>query len=296
MNLVTSLTKRFLLLTAPVVASSALVASPSLAATFASSESYLELDGFSHAPGSLETFASADTETFAEFGAVEAIASANAFFGNDPNEVNKGNNDAPVVAFNHSLSKTTGEGTGYSGVAQSRAEVTGYNFSVNAGETFSFGFRGFLGLFTSIDTPKTERASASGSASFQLYDTSDNNNWTLLDSFSVFAKLVTSENGNGDSISRPQYNGNIALNPSKTEIDYGFGGNNEFVNAYFDGSYSRSFENATSVTLVEAKGNYAKAEGVPEPSFMIGSLLFTLMGAGYRAKNKNRKSGSTVSE
>ncbi|NES24288.1 MAG: PEP-CTERM sorting domain-containing protein [Symploca sp. SIO3E6] len=295
MNLVTSLAKRFLLLTAPVVASSALVASPSLAATFAFSESYLELDGFSHKPGSLNTLAVTETFTFAESGAVEATGSAVAFFGYDPND-NQGNNDASPVAFNHSLSTAEGEGTSYSGVAKSGAAVTGYNFSVKAGETFSFGFRGFLDLFTSIDTPKTERARAAGGAFFHVYDTSDDNNWTLLDSFDIFANIFTSDQGNGDFISPLQHSDNIALNPGSTGVNNSFGGNEESASADFDGSYSRTFENATSVTLVEAKGNYAKAEGVPEPSFMIGSLLFTLMGAGYRAKNKNRKSSSTVSE
>jgi len=295
MNFVTSLAKRFLLSTAPLVATSVLVASPSIAATFASSESYFELDSFSHNPGSLGTLAVTETLTVAEYGVVEATGDAVAFFGYDANEVNQENSNVSPVGFNHSLSQAKGEGTGYSGVAQSGAEVTGYNFLVNAGETFSFGFRGFLKLFTSIDTPKTERARASGGSFFQVYDTSDENNWTLLDSFNIFANIFTSEKGNGDFISQPQYSGNIALNPGGTNVNYGFGGNNEFANAYFDGSYSRTFENATSLTLVEAKGNYAKAEGVPEPSFMIGSLLFTFMGARYRAKNKSRKSSSAVS-
>lgn len=294
MNFATSLAKRFLLLTAPIVATSTFATAPSLAATFASSESYFELDGFSHAPGEMETFTFTDTLAIAKSGGVEATGSAVAFFGYNPEEANEENdNSSSPVAFNHSLSQAQGDGTNYLGVATSGAAVTGYNFLVNAGETFSFGFRGFLDLFTSIDSPKTERASAAGGAFFQLYDTSDENNWTLLDSFDIFAKIFTSDNGNGDFVSQPQYSSNIALNSGDTEVS--FGGNNEFAYAYFDGSYSRTFENATSLTLVEAKGNYAKAEGVPEPSFMIGSLLFTLMGAGYRAKNKSRKSSSTVS-
>ena len=296
MNFATSLAKRFLLLSAPIVATSALATAPGLAATFASSESYFELDGFSHAPGEMETFTVTDTLAIAESGEVEATGSAVAFFGYSPEEASEENdNSASPVAFNHSLSQAQGDGTNYLGVAASGAAVTGYNFLVNAGETFSFGFRGFLDLFTSIDSPKTERASTAGGAFFQLYDTSDENNWTLLDSFDIFAKIFTSDNGNGDFLSQPQYSSNIALNPDGTGAGYSFGGNNEFAYAYFDGSYSRTFENATSLTLVEAKGNYAKAEGVPEPSFMIGSLLFTLMGAGYRAKNKSRKSSSAVS-
>lgn len=53
------------------------------------------------------------------------------------------------------------------------AEVIGYNFLIGDGETFSFDFQGFLDLETSIDELQTESASAAGTLSLELYDSTN---------------------------------------------------------------------------------------------------------------------------
>lgn len=269
-------TKRFLLLVTPLVTSSALAqlavsiaASPSLAATLASSEAEFQIDNFSNNP--LNVFTLTDTSTLAIATSAQVVAEADAFalFVNNPSE--------PPFALNSSFSRANGEGSNYLGQAQSLAAVIGYNFLIGEGETFSFDFDGFLGLETSIDNSQLESANAAGNLSFNLYDSSDSNNLRFLDSFKVSSNLTTP--GDDDFLDL-QVTNNINLTSDLNSS----GGMQEFASASVQGQYSRYFPNSANLTLIEVKTNEASVAAIPEPRSTLGLLLFCLIGIGYKVR------------
>ena len=135
-------TNSFLLLITPIAPLVGLTTSPLLAATLGSSEARVEIGNFSHDPSEVLILAETYAETFASNGGVTAEAVNDLFVV-----------DSPFYADNSSFSRTNGNGSEYSGIAQSTAAVVGYNFRVNSGETFSFNFNAGLNLATSIDNP-----------------------------------------------------------------------------------------------------------------------------------------------
>lgn len=243
--------------------------SPSLAATLASSEATVNISNFSTNPSDILTLADTDTDTFASNGSVTADADAVATFIQNPSS-----------AANSSFSITNGDGSEYFGFAKSQAAVIGYNFLVNSGETFSFDFVTDLNLKTSIDNPQFESANATGNIVLKLYDTTNGDNWIDLDSFTIVANLATS--GNNDYL---YYDASDSITLSKSDYsDTSFGGNQETAEVSTEGSFSRTFENLTNLTLVEVKTNEASVS-VPEPSTILG-LVLGMIGIGYRITNK----------
>lgn len=271
------LAKRFLLLVTPIVTSSAIApivlsitASPSLAATLASSEERFDIGNFSHSPFEIETFT--DTDTFTNATSGQATAEANAF-------AEFITNPLPPSASNASFSRANGNGSNYFGQAESEAAVIGYDFLVGKGETFSFDFKGFLNLKTSIDAPQSEVVNAAGDLSLVLFNSTNQNNWVSLSSFTLAGNLTTL--GDGDSLVYDS--ANITFNPT---IDTSFGGTQEFANASVQGNFSHTFDSLTSLTLVEAKSNQANVAAVPEPSSTLATLGLCLAGLGYRFRSK----------
>ncbi|HEY9599204.1 MAG TPA: hypothetical protein V6D33_16180 [Cyanophyceae cyanobacterium] len=274
------LVKGLFLFATPLVTSSVFTASPSFAATFAVSESRVNIGNFSHNPLDISTITDADTTAISleDDGQVQADANAEAKF----------TTDLPTRAYNTSLSTANGTGNSYFGQAKSLAAVIGYNFIVGSGQTFSFDFKAFLNLDTSIDNPKTERANADGQISFELYDSSDPNpiNWLPLDFFTLSGKLATKKGGD---YLYPSNNNYITYNPDETYFDTTFGGKKESVNASVTGRYSRTFDSLIKLTLVEAKTNRVSVKAsvqTPESSNLLGLLLFSLLCIGYGIKSK----------
>jgi hypothetical protein len=267
-------TKRLFLFVTPLLTGWCVATSPTLAATLASSEARVNLENFSHNPLGVETFTDTDTQAIATSGQVTADADANALFITD-------GLDLPTQAYNTSFSTVQGEGSGYFGLAQSLAAVIGYNFMVGANETFSFDFAAFLGLRTSIDSPKFEQAKAEGDISLQLFDTTDSNNWRPLDFLSVSGKLVSL--GEGDFLDANE-SASITFNPNTTYLDRSFGGNQELATASVEGKFSRTFDSLTYLTLVETKTNRAIVQPVPESSNLVALLFFCLISVGYGVK------------
>ncbi|MDV2995333.1 MAG: hypothetical protein N4J56_004987 [Chroococcidiopsis sp. SAG 2025] len=238
---------------------------PGIAATFASSESTVTLDNFSHNPFDSEVITDTFTNTFATDDNVNTSTDAIANFITEP-----------PSAFNSSFSSTDGTGNNYSGTADSFAGVLG-NFSVNSGETFSFNFDADLNLTTSIDNPQTETAIADGTVSFAIYDTSNVDSWTLLDSFTISGNVTS---GNNDFLNFNSSDG-TQLNLSNISLTTNFGGDRESASASTEGLFSRTFDRVTNLTLVEVKENRSTV-AVPEPSIVAGTIL-GIFALGYRA-------------
>ena len=251
--------------------------SPSLAATLGNSEAIVKINDFSHVPSDVLILAETYSNAVASNGLVIAEANNALIVGNDP-----------FFAKNTSFSRTNGDGSEYSGLAESTAAIIGYNFLIDKGETFSFNFKAALNLETSIDNPQFESANATGNISFKLYETSNLDNWMLLDSFTLSGNLATMSNN--DYLNYENSN-SFTLNPSKTALETSFGEQQETAQASTQGIFSRTFDVLSNLTLVEAKTNQAEVNAnrgsvsVPEPSNMLG-LLLCVTGMGYRITRK----------
>ena len=259
-------------LIAPLVTSSFLGVSPTLAATFASSQGGVNLKNFSQAPK--EIFTVTDTEALAianDNSKVEVEADAQAVFISP--------SPAMTQASNISESKAAGEGSNYLGIAQSVAEVTGYDFLVDQGEEFAFDFDSALVLKTSVDDAQFESAIALGLIDLKLYDATDSNNLKVIDYFTLSGNLVTP--GEDDFII-PKYSENFTVEEQTQTI---VGKNREYVDARLKGFYSRYFDNLTYLTLVEETTNKVTVK-TPEASNLLGLLYFGFIFVRYGLKNK----------
>lgn len=261
------------LLTTPLVTGLSIGIVPSNAAIIAGSAAEVSMDNFSHRPTDTGTLTNTNTQAIANEGIVISEANANAVFVS---------NCQQLLAANLSQSTVQGEGSNYSGLSQSQAAVIG-DFSIDAKETFSFTIQAILNLFTYVDNPESERASAQGSISFSLIDTVSN---ILLDSFQLGIGL--------DSFKGPELglSSNLTGNFNPTQVSFGFlnQGNTKSLNLYTSGVYSRTFDNATNIRLVEVKNNLVlaesqpvpEAEPVPEPTTILGTAMFF----GFLAKGR----------
>jgi hypothetical protein len=245
------------LFTTPLVTGLSLGIAPSSAAIIAGSAAEVAIDNFSQQLTGTGTSAKTYTQIIGNNSLVISKANADAVFIS---------NYQQLLAANFSESTVKGSGSEYSGLAQSQASILG-DFSIDPKKPFSFTFQTVLNLVTSVDLPQSERASAKGKISFSLIDTVSN---ILLDSFEISQSLYSFKRGD---LSLSYSN---SFNP--TTINFGFlaEGNTKQSTLYTSGVYSRTFDNATNVRLVEVKNNIAEAEAVPEPSTILcaGTTIF----------------------
>jgi hypothetical protein len=160
----------------PLVTGLSVGIAPSSAAIIAGSAAEVSIDNFSHRQTETGTSTNTYAQTIANKSLVISAANANAVFLS---------NCQQLLAANFSESTVKGDGSKYSGLAQSQASIIG-DFSVDAKKTFSFTFQTVLHLLTSVDNHQSERASAKKNLSFSLIDTVSN---ILLDSFELGGSL-----------------------------------------------------------------------------------------------------------
>lgn len=292
MNLKLGLTKSSVLFISTLVTSLGIAASPSMAATLARSEASFTIFNYSQSPENLPEvgdgsqvstefepsvstngiLTSAQANTSVSGRTAIANALADAFF-----------LKTPPFSNNFTSSLASGSGNTYFGSALSQATVAG-EFSIKAGETFSFEFAANLDMSTIVENPLGEIATASGDLSLILFDSTNN---AVLDYFTLFSKIGTSayptESADFWGYSSSD-NINIA-NPNN--VDFVFGNNNqESFTASFFGSYQRSFQSDSRLVLIETKTNHVTVQA-PEPSNTFALLLgFGLTSAFLGAKSK----------
>jgi hypothetical protein len=252
----------------PLVTGLSVGIAPSSAAIIAGSAAEVAIYNFSDRPTETGTSTNTYAQTIANKGAVISAANANAVFLS---------NCQQVLAANLSESTVQGDGSKYSGLAQSQAAILG-DFDLDPQETFSFTFQTVLHLFTSVDHPKSERASAQGNLSFLLIDTVSN---ILLDSFQLGGGLYSFKH---PDLSLSYSN---SFKPTTINFDFLAQGSETRMSFYASGEYSRTFDNATNLRLVEVLNNIAEAEAVPEPSTILGTAMFLgFLVKGKKLKNK----------
>lgn len=259
------------LLATPLVTGLSIGIASSNAAIIAGSATEVSIDNFSHRPTDIGTSTNTSTKAIANEGVVISEANANAVFVS---------NCQQLLAANLSQSTVQGEGSNYSGLAQSEASIIG-DFSLDTPKTFSFTFQTVLHLLTSVDNHQSELASARGNVSFLLIDTVAN---ILLDFFEIDGSLHSFKPA-GLSLSYSD-----SFNPTTINFDFLAEGNTKESIIYTSGVYSRTFDRATNLRLVEVKNNLAlaeaqpvrEAEPVPEPTTILGTAMFF----GFLAKGR----------
>jgi len=260
------------LLATPLVTSLTVGIAPSSAATIAGSAAQVTINNFSHRPTDTGTSTNTNTATIANSGSVISQANAEAVFISNCHE---------LLAANLSTSQVTGSGSKYAGLAESQTTVIG-DFDIDAKETFSFNFQTVLNLLTSVDNSQSERARSSGNIFFGLINTVSN---ILLDSFQLVGIL--------DSSGGSYFNLSASNSFHPTAINFNFLAEGSAAKSVFysSGVYSRTFDSATNLRLVEVKNNIAEAEAepVPEPTTILGTAIFLGLFA-RRRKLKNKLS------
>jgi len=243
------------LLATPLVTGLTVGIAPSSAAIIAGAAAEVTIDNFSHRPKENGTVTNTYTETKAHNGLVISEATAEAVFLS---------NEDGLWTGNQLQSQVRGDGDNYSGLAQTQAIVLG-DFDIDAAETFSFNFHTVLAVLTSLDNRQSERATGMGSISFLLINTVTN---ILFDSFEIASVL--------DSSSRHYLNFSPSNSFNPTAINFNLIAEGSQVQSRLDtsGVYSRTFDSATSLRLVEVNINIAEAEAVPEPSTLLGTAIF----------------------
>jgi hypothetical protein len=242
---------------------------PSQAASIAFSQISTELTNFSHTPDTTQTFT--DTTTLAialTDSSSSSIAQAEANFFVEP-----------TLTSSQILSSATGEGSDYFSSAQSEAQIIG-DFTIDAGEIFSFDFLAAVNSLTLIDNLSSpESASASGELSFLLVDTLDPS--LVYDSFllSFSSDLPISNNSLTFQTSDNFLLANNTLSSSSEPAK-------NVSSSLLQGSLNHQFENATNITLIQDKSIQGSV-AVPEPEALLGSIFFiSLIGIKYRNKKK----------
>lgn len=241
----------------------ALLGLPGATATLSLSQSSFKIDNFSHLPLDIQTFRDTNTQAISINGFVQSNATADALFLTDQS------NPSSSQANNFSFSQASGNGTNYFGFAQSVAQVRGYQFQINSGQSFSFDFNTVLSLNTSVDVPGVEQATAVGAIALSLYEATGSTNLVPLEFLALSTHLGLPGQTNALDLS---HSDGITLHSKLTSLDYFFNNQSAAASASLQGTLSRYFESPATLTLVEFTVNEASV-AVPEPSSILATGL-----------------------
>jgi hypothetical protein len=266
----------FLLFTS-VVAGSTFVGLPSYAATF-KSEGLLAISGISQTSQFVKTqvinnsIIRSGSNSFAgELVLAEPIFFAQPSFSLECSSSLFVQTLPTPAACNSSSSQVEVGGIDYFVQSQVNSIALG-GFNLASGETFSFDFSTFLYLETQTEDLNARSFSTFGSLSLELYSLSESR-LNLLDSFTLFGNLDS--RGNNDFLKTSQENNNIEI--SDFDSLSSLGGDNESTIALATGSYSRVFDEDTTLILVANNKNHIAT--IPESSNRFSIILLGLCGS-----------------
>jgi hypothetical protein len=276
------LAQSVLFFAAPLVTSSVLLVSPSLAATFASAEANVFLENFSQSPDSSTVSAKTNTVTMTPVGSVldadEGENASSVSAGDSATAIAQADSlfftNSPAFATNTNLSEAFGDQDNFFGFAQSEASVIGgffLNPAPNLTESFSFDFTAFFNLATS-----GEKSTAAADISLVVLGGTDPNpaNQTVFDFFSVSGELNTLGE---DDLFSVDASDNFTLNTFLPSGDFGVDIEEESADLLAMGSYQRQFDRPTYLTFVETKETKATVQAstqVPEPASTLALVIF----------------------
>ncbi|MCC5606613.1 M10 family metallopeptidase C-terminal domain-containing protein [Nostoc sp. CHAB 5834] len=202
---------------------------------FANAKGSASFSNYSQKPSG--TLTTTQVKTLVESGVAIATVQAAAVFNTDP-------------TFSSLFSDVTGIGLdgSFAGSASSEMQVIA-SFKVAAHKTFSFNFLADLALKAKeIENYGAEYNQAKGKIGFLALDTTNPNKPKVLDYFGIQGKLISSEYIADLGYSKSS-NVTIKSRPQSIDID---GDNGEdSVTGKVVGSYNKTFEYDTNITLVE---------------------------------------------
>jgi Ca2+-binding RTX toxin-like protein len=199
---------------------------------------------FSYSHPATDSLTSAELNALVNGGVGAALVDASAIFVNDP-------------AFTSLFTETFVEALeeDFFGTSQSNTEVRA-EFSIAANETFSFNFNADLDLEAKeIEDDDIEYSRAKSKTTFVVLDINDPNNPEVLDYFGMNGKLISSR-GIGDV--EWGNSSNVTLSADDEFMDVGGNNGDDFVNAVGVGSYSRTFNQATDISVVQINESFTK--------------------------------------
>jgi Ca2+-binding RTX toxin-like protein len=227
---------------------------------FANADGSAQFFSYSHA--ATNSLTSAELNALVEGGVANAIANANATFIADP-------------TFTSLFTETAGVGEAgvYFADSQSQTQVIA-TFDISSNQTFSFDFNADINLSAKEIENLAESNLANSKTSFIVLDTSNINQPQVLDYFGISGELISGEHI-ADVDSGSSNNVNFTTN-QVIDLD----GNNgiDSINANaFAGSYQRTFNNATHLTLVKLNSSQIELSGDAlaaqlGPDVIIGGL------------------------
>ncbi|MCU0533829.1 MAG: hypothetical protein MUD14_08030 [Hydrococcus sp. Prado102] len=278
MNQKKFLKKSLFFLFTPIVSCSTVAILPANAANFSTfSQTFLELNNFNQIPLGVGLDVDEQVITRAETGIVKTQFSKEAIFTND---------NSQAVARLSSQTTIFGTASRYLGSENYSVKTFGA-FFVGAGEEIKFDFSASLNLINATDDLQSNGVSSFGDVSWLVLDRENR----VLDSFQILSNLNTNttDRGERDFIKlNTTNNQNIVFTPLESPT-FQFGGKNEFTNAAFVGSYQRSFDTDSliSIVAVTKSCNYSSnvvgvCARVSEPSnrfaLLFGMVCISLFG------------------
>lgn len=202
---------------------------------FANAKGSASFSKYSQKPSG--TLTTTQIKTLVESGVAIATVQAAAVFNTDP-------------TFSSLFSDITGIGLdgSFAGTASSEMQVVA-SFKVAAHKTFSFNFLADLALKAKeIENYATEYNQAKGKIGFLALDTTNPNKPKVLDYFGIQGKLISSE-----QIADLEYSksSNVTIKSRPQTIDIDRDNGEDSVIGKVVGSYKKTFEHDTNITIVE---------------------------------------------
>ena len=293
--------RKLILQVTPLVATSLLATSPTLAATFAGSFGELTFTNFNRENTAFEAIN--DASSSAESKSDDSVADFNNFSRTNAEPT-------PLDISNVADSLVFGEGSSYVASAETMPRFFA-NFDLSRNDTLSFDFTTILDLEASVDKPGVETASAAVDIAFYLLDTtgiSTENRFNFLNSTQLDPLQIDQINileyftlaANIDALGKidffnntksPNINLTSDLSYSNIEVN-DLGRSRAISTSLFEGSVERYFERDINVTLLAFKNTKSNVK-VPEPGTSLWSLLFAgLMTLATKIINQAKKKPS----
>ncbi len=291
--------QKLILQVSPILATSLLASSPTLAATFAGSFGDLTFTNFNRENAAFEAIN--DANASAETNSDDSVADFKNFSRTNAEPT-------PLDIFNIAESLVFGEGSSYKASAETMPRFFA-NFDVSGNDTLSFDFTTILDLEASVDKPGVETASAAGDIAFYLLDTtgiSIDNRFDLLNSTQLDPLQIDQNNilefftlaANIDALGKKNFFNNTKSQNINLTSDYSnysveeinnLGRSQAISTSLFEGSVERFFEKDKNITLLAFKNTKSNVK-VPESGTSLWSVLFAgLISLGVKIINKAKK-------
>ncbi|MDZ8187257.1 MAG: calcium-binding protein [Nostoc sp. ChiSLP02] len=197
----------------------------------------------------------AQVKTLVQGGVVAAIAQAEATFLNSD----------PTFSSLFTNTKATGSDGQFTANSDSETKVLA-SFTVSANQKFSFQFSADLELTAKeIENSDIEYNKAQSKSTFLVLDTTNPNQAKVLDYFGIQSDLISSDYIGNLTIGRSRY---VTINNRNKSADIDGDNGNDSLNGSAVGTYKRSFDRDTNITVVKINSSAVELAG----DTLIGNL------------------------